>query len=341
MSSDLQSALELLVQNNYQSIILVVAVPYDYILTFSKEVEYVWRRPWSWVSTMFVLVRYIGLLLAMVSGLIDSSFVPGPLQVSTAIFLVGNWGFLVFLFAADVVMILRVYAMWNQSRTILWILVFIYVVQVITSVAVDGFYQNPNNTHLSVAIGQLASFTFCATSLTNVPLVFNMLKLVPRLALAAVLVILAVTQTLRQSVGMYKATKQWQLNRYMQLLVRDGIFYFVMNVLFQIASTLNFSPNLSATILFLSTFVYVLFFALVPRFIISIRELYDRDAHGRSHIDTGFGMRSQLNVGTNTTMSVMAFTNVHREPRDPEVEGDADNSGNIELEEVRRVPGQV
>ncbi|KAG6379719.1 hypothetical protein JVT61DRAFT_10250 [Boletus reticuloceps] len=104
---------------------------------------------------------------------------------------------------------------------------------------------------------------------------------------------------------------------------------------------LAFSPNSNTTSLFISTFVYVFFFTLVPRFIISIRELYDRDAYGRSHIDTGFGIRSRLNVGTNTTMSAMAFTDVNRERQDPELEGDADNSGNIELEEVRRVPGQV
>ncbi|KAF8434806.1 hypothetical protein L210DRAFT_3552406 [Boletus edulis BED1] len=238
-------------------------------------------------------------------------------------------------------MILRVYAMWNRSRIILWILLFIYVVQTITSVVAEVFYQDPSD-HFSETTGHLSSFSFCNVSAYG-PLAFNMfmLQLNPRLALAATLVILAVTQTVKQSVEMYKVTKQWQLNRYMQLLVRDGILYFVVNVLCQITSMLIYSPNLSVTMLFLSTFVYIIFFALVPRFIISIRELYDHDTHGRSHIDTGFGMRSRLNVGANTTMSAMVFTDANRERQDPEValEGDADNSGNIE--EVRRVPGQV
>ncbi|KAF8437079.1 hypothetical protein L210DRAFT_3647405 [Boletus edulis BED1] len=374
MSSDLQSALELLFLNNYTSIIIVVAVPYDYILTFSKEVEYVWCRPWTWVSTMFIIVRYMGLLLAMLTGLGGSSFVSGPLQVyvprfsitswlsnreivvrtsicwnpqchnetaypkGTVIYLAAIWGFLVFLLAADVVMILRVYAMWNQSRTILWILLFIYVVQTISSVAVDGYYQIPN-THLSVAIGQLFSFSFCITSMANVPMVFSLLKLVPRLVLAAALVILAVTQTVRQSVEMYKATKKWQLNRYMQLLVRDGIFYFAMNVLYHITSLLFFLNN--NAILWLSTFAYVYFYALVPRFIISIRELYDHDVHGRFHIDTGFGIHSRSNVGANTTISAMAFTDDNLgERQDFEVEGDAENLDD-DVEEVRRMPSQV
>ena len=41
-------------------------------------------------------------------------------------------------------MILRVYAMWNQSKWILYILLFIYVPQVIAPFIVEGIYLNPN-----------------------------------------------------------------------------------------------------------------------------------------------------------------------------------------------------
>ena len=44
------------------------------------------------------------------------------------------------------------------------------------------------------------------------------------------LLILAVTQTLKQLVNMYKVTKQWQLNQYMERLVRDGLIYFLVYV---------------------------------------------------------------------------------------------------------------
>ncbi|KAF8548208.1 hypothetical protein OG21DRAFT_1489594 [Imleria badia] len=65
MSSDLQSALELLRMNDYASVVVITAVIYDYFLTFSRELEYVWHRPWTWVSTLFVMVRYLGLSWAM------------------------------------------------------------------------------------------------------------------------------------------------------------------------------------------------------------------------------------------------------------------------------------
>ena len=73
---------------------------------------------------------------------------------------VGNWGYMVFLATADcellsflaqshfvnmhlVVMILRVAALWNQSRTILAILFLIYVSQVVVNIVWDSVYENP------------------------------------------------------------------------------------------------------------------------------------------------------------------------------------------------------
>ena len=44
-----------------------------------------------------------------------------------------------------VVMILRVYAMWNRSKRILWVLLAIYVPQVISSFVLSGLYNTPNS----------------------------------------------------------------------------------------------------------------------------------------------------------------------------------------------------
>ncbi|KAF8547042.1 hypothetical protein OG21DRAFT_1517669 [Imleria badia] len=52
MSSALQSALTNLQQNNYLSLAMLIAAAYDYVLTFSDEIEYIWTKPWSWVSTL-------------------------------------------------------------------------------------------------------------------------------------------------------------------------------------------------------------------------------------------------------------------------------------------------
>ncbi|KAF8126692.1 hypothetical protein EV363DRAFT_559280 [Boletus edulis] len=76
----IQSALESIILNNDVSLVVVTAVAYDYILNFSREVDYIWCKPWTSVSTIFVIVRYIGLCWIMILSLIGTTFIPGPLR---------------------------------------------------------------------------------------------------------------------------------------------------------------------------------------------------------------------------------------------------------------------
>ena len=79
---------------------------------------------------------------------------------------------------------------------------------------------------------QLPGFSVCAV---NIPadksallLSVHLYDQILRFVLSAMLLILAVAQSLRQILLMYKATKQWHLNRYMQRFTADGILYFVV-----------------------------------------------------------------------------------------------------------------
>ena len=81
-----------------------------------------------------------------------------------------------------------------------------------------------------VTIVQLMDFSVCSTTASNIPFMLDVYEALPRFILGAMLLILAVTQTLKQSVNMYKATKRWQPNRYMQRLAKDGIIYFLVYV---------------------------------------------------------------------------------------------------------------
>jgi len=164
MSSDLQSTLELSQMIDYVSIAIVTVIVYDYVLVFSREIDCVWQRPWTWVSTIYVLVRYFGLSSTILNGVVGTTFMPGPVKMCTAIYLVAIWEFPIFLAGADLVMILRVYAMWNRSRRILYVLLFIYVSQVIVPFVLIGIYINPN-TYLSVTLVQVTiDVAFCNIS---------------------------------------------------------------------------------------------------------------------------------------------------------------------------------
>ncbi|OAX33166.1 hypothetical protein K503DRAFT_548960 [Rhizopogon vinicolor AM-OR11-026] len=51
--------------SDYLSLTAAVVVTYDFLLLIGCEVELVWKRPWSLMSTLYVVVRYLGLALAM------------------------------------------------------------------------------------------------------------------------------------------------------------------------------------------------------------------------------------------------------------------------------------
>ena len=193
---------------------------------------------------------------------------------------------------------------------------------------------------------------------------------IPRFALGAMLLILAVAQTLKQSVSMYKATKQWQPNRYMGRLVKDGVLYFLVYVsipslplsfpfvtvppillsticrqanhsfvffrnhrnMFSIIAgvVVNVDPTNTTLPLFLGIFSIISLCPMMPRFIISVRELYDHDVRrGWQDVDTGFGVLSQPISSEDTLVSAIAFADV---PPTQVVEGDANESEAIRLE---------
>lgn len=95
-----------------------------------------------------------------------------------------------------------------------------------------------------VMVVQVQDFTRCNHSI-NVPSHAEIYFTIPRLILAALLLILTVTQTLKQSIEMYKATMQWQPNQYMMFLVKEGILYFILYVLLFLLFNLFRSPSSS------------------------------------------------------------------------------------------------
>ncbi|KAF8553297.1 hypothetical protein OG21DRAFT_1261156 [Imleria badia] len=291
MSSALQSALTNLQQNDYVSLAIIAAVGYDYVLTFSNEIDYIWSKPWTWVSTLFFLVRYAGLYGLVISALEGSSLLPGPAKVCQIIAIVNSWALCLFFGAADFVMILRVWAMYNRSRIILRALLALFSVEIISSVLAAAIQSNPKD--MPAAIFQILDLSVCVVEPTSP--IWTEVVTILQMVHGATMCILVIFQFVRQSLQIYRATKHWQLNRYTNLLVKQGIFYFLAIFVFNLINVLTALEKLPTSTwpLVLLTFVeYVPMFTLTPRFIMNIRELYARDVQGKhgEGIDTGFGL---------------------------------------------------
>ncbi|KAG8212945.1 hypothetical protein J3R82DRAFT_11307 [Butyriboletus roseoflavus] len=105
----------------------------------------------------------------------------------------------------------------------------------------------------------------------------------------------AIVRFVRESLQMYRVTKQWYPNRYMNLLVKEGILYFFAILLFNLIDVLTYAeviPVETWQMIMLVFAEYVPMYALTPRFITSMRELYARDVQGKrgGGIDTAFGL---------------------------------------------------
>lgn len=147
-------------------------------------------------------------------------------------------------------------------------------------------------------------------------------SVIPVVVLQGVMCIIAIFQSFIQSFHQYKVTRRWQFNQYIKLLVEQGILYFLMFVftlplytdktngyldhsnLFHVIIVQGlFSITFAQTpSLILSSIAIILPFALNPRFILSIRELYAQNIQGQG-IDTGFGMVPGHTADIGTTLS--------------------------------------
>ncbi|KAF8553917.1 hypothetical protein OG21DRAFT_1175522 [Imleria badia] len=135
------------------------------------------------------------------------------------IYAINGWALLLFLGAADFIMILRVWAMYNRSRLILSALLMLFSMEIIFTLLAVAIYSDSRN--LSVVTSQL-DLSICVVQPTS--------------------------PIWMKSLQMYRMTNQWQLNRYMILLVKQGILYFFAVFLFALINALAASGKLPVAV---------------------------------------------------------------------------------------------
>jgi len=204
-----------------------------------------------------------------------------------AISLVDIWAVSMFLCASDLLMILRVYAMYNRSKTIISVFLVIYITATALTMVPPVCYIT-QKLYLAEYVGEVMDVKFCVVPDATVSL-FRRYTTAPRLVLGTLLCIFAVTNFVRQSLETHNAIRQWRSNRYMKLLVRESILYFIVNFI-DIVFWMSYTVTSETPSVVLVIIVEFFPFILAPRFVISMRELH---SHAVEHIDTGFGVASQ------------------------------------------------
>ncbi|KAF9500208.1 hypothetical protein BDN71DRAFT_1189847 [Pleurotus eryngii] len=106
-------ALALLRQASYTSVTSVALLLYDYSLTVYAEPSLIWSAPWSLGKALFLLTRYLPFLDGSLSLYRD--FGPKTQRCSLNDNIIG-WSLILGTAIAELIMVLRVWALWTRSR---------------------------------------------------------------------------------------------------------------------------------------------------------------------------------------------------------------------------------
>ncbi|KAG1775247.1 hypothetical protein EV702DRAFT_453442 [Suillus placidus] len=138
---------------------------YDWVLTFGREVELVWRQRWSLMTILYISVRYAGILHAIISTQLYLPTNSVTDSVSRMMFDALNWMNVVLTAILGIVMIVRLYAMHQQSRKVL---IFLIVIFLAVNIA-NGVVATMVTTRVSSEVFILSGNAQCASDFQGGP----------------------------------------------------------------------------------------------------------------------------------------------------------------------------
>ncbi|KAG2076241.1 hypothetical protein BDR04DRAFT_1228141 [Suillus decipiens] len=123
---------------SYVAVASSTALVYDWVLMFGQELELVWKRQFSLVTVLYLAVRYGGILYSLVNMLaarreysinLGDRFRSVIFDTEVCVAMFGNA-------MLGAIMIIRLHAMYQRSRTVLVFLLVLFLVLVIANIVI-------------------------------------------------------------------------------------------------------------------------------------------------------------------------------------------------------------
>ncbi|KAG1734560.1 hypothetical protein EDD22DRAFT_359665 [Suillus occidentalis] len=304
-----------------------VVVAYDWVLTVGQEIELIWRQRWSLMTVLYLVIRYIGISYSVVNVLAFMPLVSLTDAVSNILDYIINWTNVVMAAMLGVIMIARLYAMYQGSRTMLSFLVIIFlavniacvVLGVITlkTIVWGKFYLLSCRTQL---IGQtpeeviLSGIRLCDYSYEgDVQLLISMVWM-----LNTIWEVFALCLSVWIAVKHFRDLRRLGLSTgstigdCFRVLMKSHVLYFASFAgvtcleLIYLSPVVSNSNSIGSRILngFFSVFTFVQMFVLGPRLILSVREYHAKLVAG-SDADTSMNsivFQEHVHISTSGTV---------------------------------------
>ncbi|KAG1860490.1 hypothetical protein C8R48DRAFT_246792 [Suillus tomentosus] len=258
--------------NNNAGVPIITLMLYEYLLLLDKEVNYVWKRPPSLMSCLYLVVRYLGLFLALLCGF-WGGLLYIPESVSYALIVLIEWGFSVYFWFAEAILIWRLYAICDQSKLLLYVLVGLFLPIVALSIGTDIYlYSRRSAFSVKEIITPDAKYCTLSFNIGPMPAIYTSIPIVCYDILLVVLAAAILARHLKE-----QRETHMRINTYMVMIVRYHILYFVLNLTNQILLVVLWAhiptPAMSLSELFNDTAPFI----LAPRLIISIWDTHAKD----------------------------------------------------------------
>ncbi|KAH7905771.1 hypothetical protein BJ138DRAFT_1164121 [Hygrophoropsis aurantiaca] len=117
MTSALIQALTMTQTTSYITTASAAAVAYDQVLNFYQEIDLIWKRRWSLTTALYLIARI-------------------------AMYLAINWSSNIFVIVMQGILLMRIYALWNQSRNLMILLAIGFCLQAIAVLVMAGLIFN-------------------------------------------------------------------------------------------------------------------------------------------------------------------------------------------------------
>lgn len=90
---------------------------YDYLLNVNREIQMIWRSPWSYTKVLYFIVRYLPFLAFFLFLWIQ--VIRGVTRASCEwVFPVVVWATTISTFTAEVIMMIRTWAVWHRDKRV-------------------------------------------------------------------------------------------------------------------------------------------------------------------------------------------------------------------------------
>jgi hypothetical protein len=256
-----------------------VVVVYDWVLTFGQEFELVWKQGWSFMNMLYISVRYVGILYAVINFLGN---VPSPnTNIGCNFFyFLQAWTPVAVNAMLGVIMMTRIYAMYQQSKPILILLTVALLASTITSAVILGM----GNIGISGEEFVVSGYHICLVQISTAKMNLNHEMVIPTAIWEILALFLAVWIVIKRFHEMRRSPTGSTIGDCFTMLIKSHVLYFLGFAavacfnLGDLSRSLLHSTAVAADIFagILRVARVLQMFVLGPRLLLSVREYHTK-----------------------------------------------------------------